>query len=323
MQTNLYATNSWQEEFRDAIKTSQELSSFLQTPIPAQPYKVFIPRSFASKIKDAGFDSPLWRQFVPSIDENKTTGLHDPIGDMVNAKENGIIHRYNNRILFNPTIICPINCRYCFRKNELEQQHDFLKANLEKLSEYLEDNPQVEEVILTGGDPLILSNLKIEKIIELITKTPSVKFLRFHSRTPIILPSRLDQGLFEVLNKFINRFDAITIAIHVNHSSELSDEFIENIQKFRKFNLVSQSVLLKDVNDCPSSLVRLFKSLNKIGIRPYYLHHPDKAMGAMHFHLSEKKGADIYTSLRADLPGWMIPHYVVDSPLGSGKSLVV
>lgn len=312
---------SWQSEFRDSIKSTQELARFLEVEIPKTNYPVFIPKEFAKKIKDLGAQSSLWKQFVPRAEENNPEGFLDPIGDETHSKENGIIHRYKNRVLFNPTLICPINCRYCFRKNELFSKPDFLKSNLEKLSKYLIENPNVEEVILTGGDPLILSTPKLENILETLSEISTIKYIRFHSRTPIIIPKRIDKELTSLLNKYSKHFDTISLAIHVNHSEELSLELFNHLSQLKGVNLLSQTVLLKDINNNPHTLSTLFKDLNSFGIRPYYLHHPDQVKGAMHFHLSLEEGRKTYGNLRDLLPGWLIPHYVVDSPEGIGKAL--
>lgn len=323
MQLQVSSSVSWQDEFRNALKSTTELASFMGSKIPKQPYPVFIPIHFAKKIKEAGDNSPLWKQFVPSLEEKKLNGYHDPIGDKVHAKNDGIIHRYKNRILFSPTTICPVHCRYCFRKNELSIKEDFLKSNLESLIDYLIQNPCVEEVILTGGDPLIISNEKLENILLKISKINTVKYLRLHTRTPIIIPSRIDKGLVDLLARFNAHFDTLSVAIHVNHSEEICSDVKESIFKLSRLglNLLSQSVLLKDVNDDLESLMSLFKATNKLGIRPYYLHHPDQALGAMHFYLPLEVGRKLYAKLRNQLPGWMIPHYVIDSPMAHGKSL--
>lgn len=315
------STISWQEEFRDSFKNLSELESFLEKKIQKTNYPIFIPRLFAQKIKDLGPDSSLWKQFIPRLEENNPEGLLDPIGDEIHAKENGIIHRYKNRVLFNPTTKCPINCRYCFRKNELFEQKEFLKANLSKLADYLIENPQIEEVILTGGDPLILSDSKIENILKILSLIPSIKYIRFHTRTPIILPSRLTKSLSKIFEEFSTKFETITLAIHVNHCEELDSNLFENLKSFKNINLISQTVLLKGINDSIIELVKLFKKLNQFRIRPYYLHHPDKVKGAMHFYLPIKEGRKIYGQLRDELPGWLIPHYVVDSAQGIGKNL--
>jgi len=314
-------TNSWQFEFRDSIKSLKELSIFLETDVPETHYPIFIPKHFAQKIKSLGPNSSLWKQFVPQRNESDPHGFSDPIGDEVHAKKNGIIHRYKNRVLFNPTTICPINCRYCFRKNELFSSPDFLKANLDKLSEYLINTPEVEEVILTGGDPLILSTPKIDLILKRLSEIKTIKYIRFHSRTPIILPKRLDLELSELLKRYAKIFETLSLAIHVNHSEELSMDLFSRLLNLHGVNLLSQTVLLKGINNNEAILSELFKDLNSFGIRPYYLHHPDQVKGAMHFHLSLEDGRKIYGRLRDMLPGWLIPHYVVDSPEGIGKAL--
>ena len=310
---------NWADQFRDSIKSIQELSSFLEVQIPQSKYPILIPRDFARKIKASGPNTPLWNQFIPSKQEESVQGFIDPIGDELHSKGSGIIHRYQNRLLFNPTTVCPINCRYCFRKNELFNNLDIFRSNLEGLAKYLLKHPEVEEVILTGGDPLIVSNSKIEKIFKVLKLIPTVKYIRFHSRTPVILPSRMDLELSNLLDKYSDSFDTITIAIHINHSDEISEELEQNLKLFKNINLISQTVLLKDVNDNPLQLADLFKKLNKLNIRPYYLHHPDLVRGAMHFHMSLEAGRQIYSGLRDLIPGWLIPTYIVDSPSGMGK----
>jgi lysine 2,3-aminomutase len=323
MNTDSQVVPTWKEEFKTSLRSSKELAEFLEAPLVRQPFATFIPRSFAQKIKNAGINSPLWNQFVPKDEENNLAGFHDPIGDKVHAKDNGIIHRYKNRVLFSPTTICPVSCRYCFRKNELNLQEDFLKASTHALLEYLEQNHQVEEVILTGGDPLILSNEKLEQLINSIAQIRHIKYFRIHTRTPIIIPSRIDDGLLNLLQNNCEQFESFNFVIHTNHCSELTLDVCQAIKKlaWTSVNLLSQSVLLKDVNDSPAELINLFKLLNKNKVRPYYLHHPDQVLGAMHFYLSLTEGRKIYAELRDQLPGWLIPHYVVDSPMGHGKSL--
>ncbi len=312
---------SWQKEFGQSFKSSKDLSNFLEMDVKISDYPIFIPKQFAKKIKRDGVGSPLWNQFIPSPQENSEQGLIDPIGDQIHQKGGGIIHRYKSRILFSPTEICPINCRYCFRKNELQQNLDTFKASLNDLSEYLENHSEISEVILTGGDPLILSDSKIESILNTISNFKHIRFVRFHSRTPVILPQRLTESLHAVLSSFKDQFDTITIAIHINHKTEFSEQLIENLKPFQDFNLISQSVLLKNVNDNTQSLIDLFLELNKHKIKPYYLHHPDQVRGAMHFYLPIKEGRILYGELREHLPGWLIPHYVVDSSDGTGKKL--
>jgi lysine 2,3-aminomutase len=307
---------SWKEEMRDSIRTLHDLSNFLENPIDVTNYPIFIPRSFAQRIKDAGKNSPLWNQFIPCHDENLDEGLYDPIGDSTHAKGGGIIQRYQNRVLFSPTMTCPINCRYCFRKNELSSKDPVLKADLSHALNYVESHPEVDEVILTGGDPLILDNRVLERIISSFNSIKHVKYIRLHSRTPVILPQRIDDGFIELTKKYSN----LVLAIHINHTDEITDTLREKIKQLR-CTLLSQTVLLKNVNDSASAIAQLMQELHGIGIRPYYLHHPDRVKGAMHFYMDLECGRTIYHELRKILPGWLIPHYVIDIPGGHGKTL--
>ncbi len=314
---------SWTDQMRGAISSTQELEKFLQKEIAQTPYPLFIPKKFALRIKEAGEDSPLWRQFIPSTSESAPEGLDDPIADHLYSKGHGIIHRYNNRILFSPTEICPIQCRYCFRKNELHQQDEIFKAKLESLKKYLICNPLVEEVIFTGGDPLILSNSKLEYYLEEISQIKSVKIIRFHTRTPVIIPERIDKGFTSLIKKYTQKFDLITMVVHTNHTSEWGPEFLRALQNLRQLplHLLSQSVLLKGVNDDSEDLALLFKMLVMNGVTPYYLHHPDPVKGAMHFQMTLEEGRKLYHEVKKRVSGYMLPHYVVELPNGNGKAL--
>ncbi len=307
----------WTEEIRTAIKSKKELECFLDINIPDTTYPIFIPKNFALKIKNAGPNSALWKQFIPQSEENSPEGLIDPIGDQNFLKAPQIIHRYHNRALFLPTTNCPVICRYCFRKNELGQSELFYPKFNETI-EYLRNNPQIEELIFSGGDPFILSDEKIALYLEEFSKIDSIKFIRFHTRTPIILPSRITNNLVKVLSN--KSFKKITTAIHVNHPDELDQDVQEAISKLAHLNLISQTVLLKGINDHPNILKDLIHLLIGLNIKPYYLHHPDKVKGAMNFYLDLETGRKIYQSLRDKVPGWALFNYVIDLPGGMGKS---
>ncbi|MEE2671302.1 MAG: KamA family radical SAM protein [Bdellovibrionota bacterium] len=265
------------------------------------------------------------KQFLYSNDEeDQTDGLLDPIGDALRAKGNGIIHRYKNRILFMPTTACPVNCRYCFRRNELVSPSSFLKGKLNELETYLKKHPEVEEVILTGGDPLVLNNQRLEEVFKILIKC-GTRFLRIHTRAPAVDPTRIDDGFLKLIEKFQASFKRIFLVIHTNHPDELDSLIANSIEKLNglKITLLSQSVLLKGVNDDAEILKRLMERLVEIGITPYYLHHPDKVKGAMHFYLSEDEGLKIYRQLKSICSGWAIPHYILDSSEGTGKKFMI
>lgn len=312
---------TWKTELKEAIKKTSSLEEVLKVKLPKTSYPIFIPKSFAEKIYRSGDKSSLWKQFVPHSEEESGTGLKDPIGDHAHAKPGRIIHRYKNRVLFFPTPICPVSCRYCFRKNELANPDELFEGRLEETIDYLTSHPEVNEVILSGGDPFILSDQKLENIFRSFAQISSVKYLRIHTRTPIIIPSRVTQRLTGLLVEYKRKFNKLVLVIHTNHKEELDDEVAASLIKLKKtgIELLSQSVLLKNVNDDTESLVNLFTHLSDLGVRPYYLHHPDRVKGAMCFYLSLTEGRLLYHSLRDKLSGWMIPQYVIDIPGGAGK----
>jgi lysine 2,3-aminomutase len=317
---------SWQKEFQNSLRTSDQICTYFNLPEDeiSKNYQGFIPLNFAKKILRSGHNGPLWKQFIPSDFEDheiQSYGLFDPIGDQVHAKDGPLIHRYSNRALFSPTTVCPIQCRYCFRKNELSEGMDFLDRSQEKAFEYLENHPEINEVIFTGGDPLILSDIKLEYYLDRLSKIKSIKFVRFHSRTPVILPERLCSPFINLWQKYKKVFTNLILVIHTNHESELDDDFAHWWKEFRQVepSALSQSVMLKDVNDNPEALTALIYRLVDLGIRPYYLHHPDLVRGAMHFWLPLEQGRRVYTQLRNQIPGWALPQYMVDIPGGEGK----
>ena len=320
--------NDWKEEFRNSIKSHQDFNHFLgkdETSFkPKEPYPFFLPKSYAKKIKN--LEGPLGKQFLPNEKEYEEglqgKGFEDPIGDQVFQKAPQLIHRYKNRVLFTPTTKCPIICRYCFRKNELNQKLPLFKPQFQEVVDYLNRHTEVEEVIFTGGDPLILSDDQIKGYIEKFSKLTSIKYIRFHTRTPLILPSRITQNFCDIIKKAKTCFKKVTIALHTNHCEELNPEVERAILKLKETQatLLSQTVLLKGVNNNVEDLKNLFLRLAELDVRPYYLHHPDQTKGAMHFYLPIQEGRKIYAQLRDLLPGWAIPQYVIDIPGGEGKT---
>lgn len=277
-------------------------------------------------------DSPLGRQFIPQANEGllrqQLKGLSDPIGDQAHFVAPQLIHRYRNRALFLPHSTCPVICRYCFRKNELARARqsegkELFLPDFQKTFTYLRRHPEIDEVIFSGGDPLVLSESSLDFYLEAFSSLPSLKYIRFHTRFPTVLPSRITDDFMDLLSlsQEKKRFQAFHIVVHINHRDELDKDVLHALEKLQKgpVNLLAQSVLLKGVNDDISSLKGLYDALNALGIRPYYLHHPDRVKGAMHFGLSLEEGRHLYAQLRDLLPGWAIPHYVVDIPGGKGK----
>ncbi|HXH29818.1 MAG TPA: KamA family radical SAM protein [Bacteriovoracaceae bacterium] len=321
----------WTRSFAAAIKTVEELHTFLGweagpgvTSAHAS-FPVFVPVALAEKIKAQGPSGPLAKEFLPHSDEVdprlNSQGLTDPIGDRSYQRAPQLIHRYPSRALFTATSVCPVHCRYCFRRNELSHGDELFSGQFSETLSYLRAHPEVSEIIFTGGDPLTLSNEKLDRYLMAFGEISSIKDVRFHTRYPVILPERIDDGFIELLRKASSHFRTVSVAIHANHSSEFDPQNTEAIRKLAAspVQLLSQTVLLKNVNDNSSDLIELINTFIGLKIRPYYLHHPDRVRGGMHFYLSLETGRRIYQSLRSSLPGWAVPLYVVDIPGGHGK----
>jgi lysine 2,3-aminomutase len=322
---------NWTSEFSLAFRNLKDLYSFLGWELTpslektAQRYPLFIPRSLAVKIKTHGPDSVLAREFLPhelEIDPViNERAFEDPIGDRKYFKAPQLIHRYKTRALFTPTSICPVLCRYCFRKNELNAKDELFQKDFEKTLRYLRSHPEITEIIFTGGDPLTLSNEKLETYLTAFADLGTIQDVRFHTRYPVILPERLDEDFLKLISRMRAHFRTLSVGIHVNHRLEFDEINTNRIRALHQtgVQLLSQTVLLRGVNDSKEALLDLINTLLDIGVRPYYLHHPDHVKGGIHFYISIQKGREIFKDLRDEIPGWAIPHYVIDIPGGHGK----
>lgn len=313
--------NNWKEDFRQSHKLGQN-PNFLPSK-----FKTLISPLIARKIEKFGVNSPIGRQFIPSQEEvdpqRQRIGLKDPISDEKYLVAPGLIHRYSNRALYIPTSTCPVHCRYCFRRNEIEDQTNIFERDLDAACQYLSKKTNIQEIIFTGGDPLSLDTPRLETILENFKKISHIKYLRFHTRFLSTIPDRIDDKFLLFIKNALSHFKLVHVVLHINTSQELCPEVEYAIQKLHKAgaNLLSQTVLLKNVNDCANELATLFKSLSELNVKPYYLHHADKVYGATHFMTSIEEGRKIYHKLRQQVPGWMVPTYVVDLPSGGGKVL--
>jgi len=274
-----------------------------------------------ARIIDAGDPlDPIARQFVPTEAELVTTQdeLADPIGDTAHAPVKGIVHRYPDRVLLKALHACPVYCRFCFRREQVGPGGETLSdAELEAAIGYIRDRPAIWEVILTGGDPLMLSPRRLGAILDRLEAIPHVATLRIHSRVPVVEPSRIGPALLAVLT----RQKPLWIAIHSNHPRELTEAARAACRSLIRAGatLLGQTVLLRGVNDDAAVLEALFRAMVAERIKPYYLHHPDLAPGTAGFRLSIDEGRAIMRSLRGRLSGLAQPTYVLDIPGGAGK----
>ncbi len=269
---------------------------------------------------------PVARQYMPSAEELKTTPreLEDPIGDDAHSPIKGIVHRYPDRLLLKPAHVCAVYCRFCFRREMVGPKQEnggkseaLDAAELEAALDYIRAAPKVWEVIVTGGDPFVLSPRRVKCLMEALNAIDHVKVIRFHTRVPVADPSRVTDELTDALESD----KAVYVVLHCNHANELTDKVRAAAQKFLRkgIPLLSQSVLLKGVNDDAKALENLFRKLVEFRIKPYYLHHPDMARGTSHFRLPVSKGRALMKKLLGRLSGIAQPRYMLDIPGGFGK----
>lgn len=265
-------------------------------------------------------DDPIARQYIPTPAELNHTPQEneDPIGDEKHSPVKGIVHRYPDRVLFKPANICAVYCRYCFRREKVGPGSEIL-TDQERTSalDYIRANKDIWEVILTGGDPLILSPRQLGHIMQELQEIEHVQVIRLHTRIPIADPKRITNALLDALT--INK--AVYMPLHINHANEITDDVVVAIKALQQSSIIllSQSVLLKGVNDNAETLENLYRRLVALGVKPYYLHHPDYAPGTSHFRLSIKDGQDIVKQLLGRLSGLCQPTYMLDIPNGHGK----
>ena len=265
-------------------------------------------------------DDPVARQFVPNAAE---LAVHpedrvDPIGDTAFSPVPGIVHRHPDRVLLKPTLSCPVHCRFCFRRTEVGTGGALSPARLADALAYIERRPEIREVILTGGDPLMLSAERLAGLSEDLGSIPHVKLLRIHSRVPVADPVRITPPLIDALAR---GGLPVFLVVHTNHVAELGPEARRALDRLADAGLplLSQTVLLAGVNDDADVLATLFETLTELRVRPYYLHHGDLVPGAAHFRTSLDRGREIVADLRRRLSGLAMPTYTLDIPGGHGK----
>lgn len=312
------------------LRTTQSLidadliDSSRRTEIDAvsKHFATAIPAPMADLIdRDHLENDPIAQQFVPSAAELevKQDELNDPIGDEVHTSVKGIIHRYPDRCLFKPINVCPVYCRYCFRRETVGPNNEALTPDeLETAFTYIENHPEIWEVILSGGEPLIMKPKTLAKIINRLDKIASLGVIRIHTRVPMVAPERIDTEMLTVLK---NCQKPVVIVLHANHAKEFTDAACTAITKLAEsgFMLLSQSVLLANINDNIEALSQLMRAFVRNRVKPYYLHHADLARGTSHFRVSIKKGQALMRQLRGRFSGICQPTYVLDIPGGFGK----
>jgi lysine 2,3-aminomutase len=311
----------WQQSLRDALTDPAQLARrFAIDPAPllavAQRYPLRITPYYLDLLEGPG--DPLWRQCVPDPAELAADGLlPDPLSETHLSPVPGLVHRYPDRALLLTTTTCALYCRFCTRKRAIgcsfgNQGLDFTAALA-----YIAQTPALHEVILSGGDPLLLDDDRLADLLGRLRAIPHVETIRIHSRVPVVLPERITEKLAALLG----RHHPLYLNTHFNHPRELTPQAAEACGRLAAAGipLGNQSVLLRNVNDHAETLRSLFRGLLRLRVRPYYLHHGDLVAGTAHLRTSIESGLSLVAALRNTLPGMAIPQYVIDLPGGRGK----
>lgn len=276
-----------------------------------------LPIRLAKKIKKNSIDDPIFLQFVPLKKELqfKKSYSPNPLDEDV-FKEGKLLNKYPTRSLVITTSACAVHCRYCFRR---EYPYETTRKDFEAELELIRNSIEIEEIILSGGDPLSLPDLKLASLLNELNQIPHIKRIRFHTRFPIGIPERITSELLHILAS-VNK--QIWFVLHINHASELDEEVIACLKSLSKLGipLLNQSVLLKGVNDSEQAQADLLKALSNAGIQPYYLHQLDQVQGSHHFFVKPSQGKKIIESLSNRFSGFMIPRYVKEIPHRSKKT---
>ena len=314
MSQRLTTIDDLREVFSDGLQDNSLIASCISD------FRMAITPYFARLIAAQGFNGSLWKQAVPDVAELvKRPHLKlDPLGEEKDSPLPGLVHRYRNRALLLLTDRCAVYCRHCNRRRKAAGiEQDATQEQIAGWLTYLTGHPEVREVILSGGDPLTLTNARLNDFLTQLRKIPTIEIIRIGSRTPVVLPFRITEDLCRILS----RHHPLFLNIHVNHPAELTLEMKQACDRLVSAGipLGSQTVLLKGINDDPNVLKILFSKLLTFRIKPYCLYHCDPARGTAHFRTTIAKGRAIMESLLADLSGLAVPHYVVDGPDGAGK----
>jgi lysine 2,3-aminomutase len=319
--------NDWKWQLRNSITNLEELKKIMKLsdkeilainnlkgrlPLRITPY-------FASLIYDSNYSHPLRRNVIPVVEEllQHVNEQSDPLHEHSFSPVKGIVHRYPDRVLFTVTQVCSSYCRYCTRSHSVGKLDKLGRQDFEKAFNYIRSHTEVRDVLISGGDPLTLTDDILDYILSNIRSIEHVEMIRIGTRVPVVLPQRITDDLIRILRKYHPLF----ISLHFSHPLEITDECASACTKLADggFPLGSQTVLLKGINDNVPTMKELMHKLLKIRVRPYYLYQCDLIPGSGHFRTTVKKGLEIIKGLRGYTSGYAIPQFVVDAPGGGGK----
>jgi EF-P beta-lysylation protein EpmB len=311
--------SSWQQAMKDAVRSREELCRLLDLPpapagaaaAAAAQFPLFVPRGFIARMRPGDPDDPLLRQVLPLADETAALPgfTADPVDDGAARRQPGLLQKYAGRALLISTGTCAINCRYCFRRHYPYGESPRSLADWQPAIAEIANDKSLDEVILSGGDPLTLVDSVLAELIEQLMDISHLRRLRVHTRLPIVIPERVTDAFVQLLR--VTRLTPIVV-LHANHAQELDAHVASAIAKLADAGvlLLNQAVLLAGVNDSVDAQAALCERLVDLRVIPYYLHQLDRVAGAAHFEVPIEKGRQIVAQLRARLPGYAVPRYV-------------
>ena len=322
---------SWQEQLAQAITSPEQLLNLLELDNRLLPdalrassdFVLRVPHSYIARMERGNPDDPLLKQILPvrqECEEVAGYGL-DPLAEQSQNPCNGVIHKYDGRLLLVTSSACAVNCRFCFRRHYPYSNNQLAGDNWQKALDYIASDSSIHEVILSGGDPLAANDKRLRALTEALNSIDHVKTLRIHSRFPIIIPARITD---EMIHWFAGQRLKPVMVVHCNHANEIDTSVISAMNKLRKagVTLLNQSVLLKDINDSPTALTDLSHALFDAGILPYYLHVLDPVQGAAHFDVPDETAKELIQEMAAQCSGYLVPKLVREIPGKPGKTRI-
>ena len=315
-------SGNWKQQWRDSFTQLAPLLEFLQlqpSDLPLAPdhtpnFPLRVPRAFAQRMRQGDPSDPLLLQVLPQAQENIAVAnfVADPVNDLGNSPIPGLIHKYRSRALLIAAATCAINCRYCFRRDYPYSEAHINRSVIDQAERYLLSQPSINELILSGGDPLALDTPRLHEITRRLLALPQLRRLRIHTRTPVVLPARLDAEFFAWV-RALSR--PLVMVLHSNHANEWADPGLRaRLRELRSMgvSLLNQAVLLRGINDHLSAQVELSEALFDAGVLPYYLNLLDPVAGSAHFYVEELAATQLYQQMSAELPGFLLPKLVRD-----------
>lgn len=323
---------TWQEQLADLVTDLPELLATLQldgaqlgvSEDALRDFPLRVPRPYLARMKVGDPNDPLLLQVLPQASELLATPgyTRDPLDEAPANKHSGLLHKYDGRVLLIATQSCAIHCRYCFRRHFPYAENRPGRAQWQETFDYIAADASISEVILSGGDPLAMSNTYLQWLVDNLLAIPHVQRLRIHTRLPLMLPARVDGPLLQMLGK---RRQQVVMVLHANHAQEFDAEVDAACARLRAegIHLLNQSVLLKGVNASVDALAALSERLLATGVLPYYVHMPDKVQGTAHFDVTDAEAHALMQALHARLPGYLVPRLVREESGKPGKTLLI